>query len=162
MTWTSLGVFYSQGTSTVLSLANFQLWEQEILKGRCFSNDQQFDLDLWPCDLKINKDHLLSRGIHCTKFGNFQVILSGDFLYKDQEFDLDLVTWKSFGVFYSLRAFTVQSLATLKHMGPKIFSGHHLVYWPTDRLDSFFQRGAWKKLLGFEPVWHVKDPGQSY
>ena len=34
--------------------------------------DQRFDLDLWPWDLKINRKHLLSKGIHCTKFGNFQ------------------------------------------------------------------------------------------
>ena len=146
MTWTSLGVFYSQGISTVLSLANFQLWEQEILKGRCFSNDQQFDLDLWPCDLKINKDHLLSRGIHCTKFGNFQVILSRDFLYKDQKFDLDLLTWKSFGVFHSLRAcIHCTKFGNFEAYGSKDIqwiSLGLLTDWPTGPL---FSKGGMKK-----------------
>ena len=30
------------------------------------------ELDLWSCDLKIHWKHLLSRGINCTKFGNFE------------------------------------------------------------------------------------------
>ena len=30
------------------------------------------DSDPWSCDLKTNRKHLLSRGIHWTKFGNFQ------------------------------------------------------------------------------------------
>ena len=37
--------------------------------------DQQFDLDLTPgmmSDLNINKNFLLSRGIHCTKYCNIQ------------------------------------------------------------------------------------------
>ena len=56
--------------------------------------DLQFDLDLWPCDLKINRDHLLLRSIHYTKFGDFQGKGSNDIeqtmIFKDQQFDLDL------------------------------------------------------------------------
>ena len=37
---------------------------------------QQSDLDLRPCDLK--REQLLSRGIHCTMFGNFQTKGSKD------------------------------------------------------------------------------------
>ena len=37
-----------------------------------FLQRKNFTPDLWPCDLKINRDHLLSKGIHCTKFGKFQ------------------------------------------------------------------------------------------
>ena len=33
---------------------------------------QQIDSDPWSRDLKINSEHLLSRGIHWSKFGNFQ------------------------------------------------------------------------------------------
>ena len=32
-----------------------------------------FDLDLWTCDLKINRDHILIEGSPCTKFGIDQV-----------------------------------------------------------------------------------------
>ena len=37
-----------------------------------------FDLDLWTCDLKINRDHLLIQGNPCTKFGIDQVKGSKD------------------------------------------------------------------------------------
>lgn len=33
--------------------------------------DLQFDFELWPCDQNINRNHKISRGIHCTKYGNF-------------------------------------------------------------------------------------------
>ena len=51
-----------------------------ILSGHYLYKDQQFDLDLWPCDLKINRGHLhiLPKAIHSTKFGNFQAIWSKD------------------------------------------------------------------------------------
>ena len=32
----------------------------------------KIDSDPWSCDLKTNREHLLSRDIHWTKFGNFQ------------------------------------------------------------------------------------------
>ena len=51
---------------------NFLAKCQEILSRQHFFKVQQFYLELWPCDFRINRDHLLPRGIHCTKFGNFQ------------------------------------------------------------------------------------------
>ena len=51
---------------------------QKVLSRIFFFKGQQFHLDLWQCDLKINRGHLLSRGIHCTKFGNFQAKRSKD------------------------------------------------------------------------------------
>ena len=39
---------------------------------------QQSDLDLRPCDLKINREQLLSKGIHYTTFSNFQTKGSKD------------------------------------------------------------------------------------
>ena len=66
-----------------------------------------------------------------------QMILGGQYLYKDEQFDLD--PWpcdlKSIGNNYSLGASTTPSLANFKHRGQKILSGHHLIYrstdWPT-------------------------------
>ena len=50
---------------------NFQAWDQ-IWNGKQLYRGQQFDSDLWQCDIKINREHLLSGGIHCANFGNFQ------------------------------------------------------------------------------------------
>ena len=50
------------GASTV---STFQWRGQEILSGHFFK-DQQFDLNHRPSDLKTNKGHLISMGIHCT------------------------------------------------------------------------------------------------
>ena len=41
------------GTSTVPSLATFKQRGQNILSRQHLYKDQQFDLDLWPCDLKL-------------------------------------------------------------------------------------------------------------
>ena len=65
------------------------------MSGLLLFKDQQFGLDLSPCDLKIYRVHLLSRVIHCIKFSNFpekssQEILSRHHLYKDRQFDLAL------------------------------------------------------------------------
>ena len=43
-------------------------WADNTLGSR-----EWFDLDLWTCDLKINRDHLLIEVNHCTKFGFDQV-----------------------------------------------------------------------------------------
>ena len=40
--------------------------------------EEWFDLDLWTCDLKINRDHLLIEGNPCTKYGIDQVKGSKD------------------------------------------------------------------------------------
>ena len=42
---------------------------------------------MYHVDMKINKDRLLSKGIYCTKFGNFQAwdqIWNGKQLYRGQ------------------------------------------------------------------------------
>ena len=71
MTWTSIWVIYSLEAITVPSLAKM-ITVRDIERTTLFS-DQHLDLDLWPCELKINRGHLFSRVIHCNKFGNFQV-----------------------------------------------------------------------------------------
>ena len=78
MTWNSIENIYSLEAFTVPSWATFQQMSQEILSGQYCFNDLQFDLDLWPCDLKIDRGHLLSQSNHCTKFYNFQLKESKD------------------------------------------------------------------------------------
>ena len=98
-----------------------------------------FDLDLWTCDLKINRDHLLIEGNPCTKFGIDQVNGSKDIERTTQwaeksglTLTFEHVTWKSIGIIYSLRATSAPSLVLIKWRGQKILRGHHLVYRPTD------------------------------
>ena len=81
----SIGVIYSLGASTVPSLATFKQRSQEILIRQHIFKPQQFDLDLWPHDIKIYRGHLFPRGTHFTKLpSNFQTkgskILSGHHL----------------------------------------------------------------------------------
>ena len=49
-----------------------------MLRGQQFFKYQQLEFDLCPCDLKINLGQVLSRGIQCTKFGNFTAKESRD------------------------------------------------------------------------------------
>ena len=52
-------------------------WSSEGVKrywaDNTLGSKEWFDLDLWTCDLKINRDHLLIEGNPCTKFGIDQV-----------------------------------------------------------------------------------------
>ena len=131
----TIGVIYSFGASTVTSLATFKQNGQKILSRQHFLKDQQFDLDLCPCDLKNNRDHLLARGIHCTKFGNFQGYWVDNIFSERGSLTLtsDHVISKSVEDIYFLGAFLVPRLATLKQRGQKILSGHCLVYRMTNR-----------------------------
>ena len=57
-------------------------WSSEGVKRYSVDNtvdwEEWFDLDLWTCDLKINRDHLLIEGNPYTKFGIDQVKGSKD------------------------------------------------------------------------------------
>ena len=44
---------------------------QTTLSEHHLYKDQKFDLDLWPCNLNVDSEHLLSRNIHCNKLGFF-------------------------------------------------------------------------------------------
>ena len=72
VTWKSIGNIYSLPTTTVCKLATSKQRGQKILSGQHLCQNQHFSLEIWPYELKINREHILSRGIHCTKFGNFQ------------------------------------------------------------------------------------------
>ena len=101
--------------------------------------------DLWTCDLKINKDHLLIDGNSCTKFGIDQVKGSKDTEWTTQWSEMSgltltfkHVTLKSIGIIYSLSATPAPSLVLIKwrshrDIDIKILIGQHLVYRPTDR-----------------------------
>ena len=120
-------------------------WSSEGIKGYWADNtvswEEWFDLDLWTCDLEINKDQLLIEGKFCTKFCNDQVKRSKDIertTHWAEKSDLTLtfeyVTWKSIGIIYSLRATLAPSLVLIKWWGQKILSRQHAglrrVVWP--------------------------------
>ena len=140
MTWKSIEIIYSLRATTAPSL--------ELIKRRCqrywadntVGSKEWCDLDLWTCDLKINRDHLLIEGNPCTKFGIDQVKGSKDIEQTTQwaekrglTFTFEHVTWKSIGIIQSLRLTPAPSLVLIKWRGQKILSGQHLVYRPTDR-----------------------------
>ena len=104
-----------------------------------------FDLDLWPTDLKINRDHLLTKDylptkfeasgakrswvISCTRWSKLAWPLTLTF---------DLLTWKSIGIIYSPRTIYLPSL---KLLGQSVLelsvaqgevNWHDLWPWPTD------------------------------
>ena len=94
------------------------------------------DLDLWSHDLKINREHLLSKGIHCSKFSNYKVI---EVLNIEQTtFFQKPAVWpwpftscpKNQRVIYFLEAFTVPSLTTFQQRSQEILKGQRQTVWP--------------------------------
>ena len=71
MTWNSIGNIYSLMPNHWSKFSNHQQGSFKYWSDNIFFKDQQFDLHLWPRGLNIIRGHLLSRGIPCTKFGNF-------------------------------------------------------------------------------------------
>ena len=124
-----------------------------------------FDLDLWPTDLKINRDHLLTKDylptkfeasgakrswvISCTRWSKLAWPLTLTF---------DLLTWKSIGIIYWPRTIYLPSLkllgkALLSYQLHKVKGYRHTdiqtdrpTDQPTDRqvqsnMPSFFKGG---------------------
>lgn len=62
--------------------------KQKILTVQDLYKNQRVDLNFCPINLKINREHLVSRDNYCTKFGNSQTKGPKDteeqHLYKDQ------------------------------------------------------------------------------
>ena len=118
-----------------------------------------FDLDLWPTDLKINRDHLLTKDylptkfeacgakrswvISCTRWSRLAWPLTLTF---------DLLTWKSIGIIYSPRTIYLPSL---KLVGQSVLElsvaqgevdWHDLwpwplTYWPENQQGSSTHQG---------------------
>ena len=67
LAWISIGVIYSSRTT-------YQVWSFWGKAFLCYQlhkvkkNGMTFDLDLWPTDLNINRDHLLIKDYLPTKF----------------------------------------------------------------------------------------------
>ena len=141
-----------------------------------YFKDQQFDPDLWPCDLNINRCHLLSGGItcNCTKFGNFQAKGSTDIEIKNIFSKTSSLTLTSnWDPRYQVWQFRRKESKTFSRhrtavwpwrltIWPKILNEHRLVYRLTDwstgakQYALIFQRGGGghimkgrKKLLWF-------------
>ena len=103
-TWKSLGIIYPLRATSVPSLVDIKQRDQKILSGQHMgsttdrqSTDWPFDLDLRPCDLKINRDHLLSKGnslyqglVDIEQRG--QKILSGQHMVYRPWFVIDTLT----------------------------------------------------------------------
>jgi len=162
----SIGVFYSIRAITLWSLKALAQRILELLSGNGFHSLGHCDLDLWPTDPKINRGLLLNRGYHPMKFEGsgpkgIQVIERKRFsLFGSVTFDL--LTPKSIGVFYSIRATTLWSLKAraqrvLKLLSKNGFhsSGHcDLDLWHTN---SKINRGI---LLNKGSLWSLKALGQ--
>ena len=117
---------YQSGSSTHQGSSTYQVWS---FLGKAFPSyplhkvwetDMTFDLDLWPTDLTINRDHLLIKDylptkfevsgakscwvIRCTRFGRLTWPLTLTF---------DLLTWISIGIIDSSRTIYLPSLKIL-------------------------------------------------
>ena len=66
LTWISIGVMYSSRT---IYLPSLKLLGQSVLELSVAQGEVNWhDFDLWPTDLKINRDHLLTKDYLPTKF----------------------------------------------------------------------------------------------
>ena len=68
LTWLSIGIIYSSKT---INLPSLKLWGKALLSyplHKVWETDMTFDLELWPTDLTINRDHLLTKDYLPTKF----------------------------------------------------------------------------------------------
>ena len=112
VTWNSIGIIYSLSATPAPSLVLIKWRGQKILSGQHSGLRRVIDLDLWTCDLKIKRDHLLIECNPCTKFDIDQVKGSKDIYLTTQwakKSGLTLtfkhVTWKSIGIIYSSKQF---------------------------------------------------------
>ena len=111
-------------------------WSSEGVKRYWADNTlglkEWFDLDLWTCEMKINRDHLLLKGNPCTKFCIDQVKGSKDIertTHWAEKSGLTLtfkhVIWKSIGIIYLLSTTTAPNLVLIKWRSQKILSRQH-------------------------------------
>ena len=139
LTWISIEVIYSSRTIYQPSL---KLLGQSVLELSVAQGEVNWH-DLWPTDLNINRDHLLTKDylptkfeasgakrswvISCTRWSKLAWPLTLTF---------DLLTWKSIGIIYLPRTIYLQSL---KVLGQSVFelsvaqgevNWHDLWPWP--------------------------------
>ena len=141
LTWISIGVIYSSRT---IYLPSLKVMGQSVLELSVAQGEVNWH-DLWPTDLNINRDHLLTKDylptkfeasgakrswvISCTRWSKLAWRLTLTF---------DLLTWKSIGIIYSPRTIYLPSL---KLLGQSVLelsvaqgevNWHDLWPWPTD------------------------------
>ena len=156
-------IIHSLAITSVPNLVISKQLVHKILNLQHWDDDQQIDLDLWPCGLKSNGKYPLTKGIHCSKFGNFKAkgwkdIEWTTFVYRLEVLTLtfDHVTWKSIGSIYLLGASTLSSLATFKQSGQTTLSGLRLVYRPTRPTNRQVQNRTFQR--GIKSTKHVLQP----
>ena len=66
LTFEWIGIMYSTSKTTVLIMVTIKQRRQKILN-TYISNGLQSDLGFWPCDLKVERNHLLSIDNHRIK-----------------------------------------------------------------------------------------------
>ena len=149
MTQKAIWIIFSLKSTNI---ANILIIKQRVIRSRVdntWDEDQQFDLDIWTCDLKINRGHLLSKGIYCTKFGNSTI--KGvkrywvDYIFaKTSSLALTFghVIWKLLGVIYLLGASIIPSLATFRQRLVKRFRAD--IFSKTSSLTLTFDHVTWK------------------
>ena len=115
-------------------------WSTEGVKTYWVDNTvgskEWYDLDVWTCDLKINKDNLLIGCNPCIKFGIDQLKGSKDIEQtthwarkSGMTLTFEHVTWNSIGIIYLLREIPAPSLVLIKWRGQNILSGQHTWLW---------------------------------
>jgi len=126
----SKGVFYLIRAITVWSLKVLDQRVLELLSGNGFHSSGRCDLYLWSTDPKISRVILLNKGYHPMKFEGSG--LKGTQVIERKRFSLlvtvtltfDLLTPKSIGVFYWIRAITLWSLKALGQRVLELLSGN--------------------------------------
>ena len=94
VTWKSIGIIYSLRATPASSLVLISEGVKRYWADKTVGSKEWFDLDLWTCDLKINRDHLLMEGSPCTKSGIDQVKGSKDIkILSGQDSGLKRVVW---------------------------------------------------------------------
>ena len=106
LTWLSIGIIYSSRTTYQV----WSLWGKALLSyplHKVWETDMTFDLDLWPTDPTINRDHLLIKDYLPTKFEACGAKRSGvisctrfERLTWPLTLTFDLLTWLSIGIIY--------------------------------------------------------------
>ena len=128
------------------AFGNQQATDYKILNGQHWEDDKQIDLDLWPCDLKSNGKYPLTRGIHCSNFGNFKAkgwtdIEWSTFVYRPAVLTFDHKTWKWIGFIYFLGASTLSSLLESWQLSSRAVMRQWADNaWSTDQLDRLTDR----------------------
>jgi len=127
----SIGVFYSIRATTLWRLKGLAQRVLKLLSGNGFHSLGHCDLNLWPTDPKINRGFLLNQGYHPMKFerlwvkGYSSYSAETDFILRvTVTLTFDLLTPKSIGVFYLIRAITLWSLNALGQRVLKLLSGN--------------------------------------